>query len=212
MDSNDDFVVTWEGDLQSTSWGVFGDYFTVTAATAAIASATETGTTVTITTSTNGGFAVGNTVMISGVATPGYNGTFTITSVSWKHVHLQQRHYSPAGFGRRHGVAAAALELKRQFALTSTPISRGSFTPGLINSVTDLSNTGPRVAMFPTTAGTAAPFVVTWASYLSSNNNYNIFAETFNPKGSALTAAFQVNEAPVQPSSPPSRLPPSAGN
>ena len=82
--------------------------------------------------------------------------------------------------------------------LTSTPFSRGSFTPGLINSVTDLSNTGPRVAMFPTTAGTAAPFVVTWASYLSSNSNYNIFAETFNSKGTALTAAFQVNEAPVQ--------------
>ena len=84
MDSNDDFVVVWEGDLQSTSWGVYGKYFTVSAATAAIVSATETGSTVTITTSTAGGFAVGNTVIISGVATPGYNGTFTITSVSGK--------------------------------------------------------------------------------------------------------------------------------
>ena len=60
--------------------------------------------------------------------------------------------------------------------------------------------------MFPTTAGTPAPFVVTWSSYLSSNNNFDILAESFNPNGSARAASFQVNEAAatLQPSlSPP---------
>ena len=27
MDANDDFVVVWEGDDQSTQWGLYGDYF-----------------------------------------------------------------------------------------------------------------------------------------------------------------------------------------
>ena len=28
MDANDDFVITWEGDNQSSSWGVYGAYYT----------------------------------------------------------------------------------------------------------------------------------------------------------------------------------------
>ena len=28
MDANDDFVVVWEGDEESSQWGVYGDYFT----------------------------------------------------------------------------------------------------------------------------------------------------------------------------------------
>src|ERR1051326_2494689 len=46
-----------------------------------ISAATETGSTVTITTVGSHGFAVGDTVVISGVGVGGYNGTFIITSV-----------------------------------------------------------------------------------------------------------------------------------
>ena len=194
MDSRDDFVVTWEGDLQSSTWGVYGKYFTVSSATAAIIGATEVGTTVTITTATAGGFSVGNTVVISGVATPGYNGTFTITSVSGNTFTYNN---VTTGLGASGG-GTAALPLHwnatGQMLLTNAPNSRGSFASGSA----DLYNRGPRVAMFPTTAGASAPFVVTWASYLSSNSNFDIFAETFNSNGSARTAAFQVNEPPAQ--------------
>ena len=30
MDANDDFVIVWEGDFESSAWGVYGDYFTAT--------------------------------------------------------------------------------------------------------------------------------------------------------------------------------------
>ncbi|MGO9109891.1 MAG: Calx-beta domain-containing protein [Thermoguttaceae bacterium] len=37
MDANDDFVVVWEGDFQSsTTWGVYGDYFTANTTTTPI--------------------------------------------------------------------------------------------------------------------------------------------------------------------------------
>ena len=182
---------------------MYGKYFTATTATAAIVSATETGSTVTIATSTAGGFAVGNTVVISGVATPGYNGTFTITAVSGKTFTYNNVTTGLAASGG----GKAALPLKwsatGQMLLTNSPNSRGSFVG---SEDIDLVPTGPRVAMFPTTAGTPAPFVVTWSSYLSSNNNFDILAESFNPNGSARAASFQVNEAAatLQPSlSPP---------
>jgi hypothetical protein len=47
-----------------------------------IVSATESGTTVTFTTQAAPDFAVGKQVLITGVGVPGYNGTFTLTSVS----------------------------------------------------------------------------------------------------------------------------------
>jgi hypothetical protein len=103
---------------------------------------------------------------------------------------------SPSG----GGTAALPLHWNAtgQMLLTNAPNSRGSFTLSSPSSITDLLNNGPRVAMFPTAAGTPAPFVVTWASFVSSNNNYSILAATFNPNGSARTAAFQVNEPPAQ--------------
>jgi hypothetical protein len=50
--------------------------------TASISSATEAGNTVTITTSAPHGFQVGQSVTISGVGVAGYNGTFTVVSVT----------------------------------------------------------------------------------------------------------------------------------
>src|SRR5262249_18395197 len=47
-----------------------------------ISTATESGTTVTITTAGAHGFARGQTVTVTGVSVAGYNGTFTITSVT----------------------------------------------------------------------------------------------------------------------------------
>ena len=44
--------------------------------------ATESGNTVTITTTTPHNFVVGQSVTVSGVTVSGYNGTFTITSVT----------------------------------------------------------------------------------------------------------------------------------
>ena len=35
IDSNDDFVIVWEGDIQSATWGVYGAYFTNTGTTTA---------------------------------------------------------------------------------------------------------------------------------------------------------------------------------
>ena len=45
MDGNDNFVVVWEGDLQSSAWGVYGDYFTAQGKSATTPPATwsETG-------------------------------------------------------------------------------------------------------------------------------------------------------------------------
>ena len=45
MDANDDFVVVWEGDFQSSStWGVYGDYFTAASAPSRTLPATWTST------------------------------------------------------------------------------------------------------------------------------------------------------------------------
>jgi len=44
MDAKDDFVIVWEGDFQSSStWGVYGDYFTASAATTPPTTWTQTG-------------------------------------------------------------------------------------------------------------------------------------------------------------------------
>ena len=48
----------------------------------AISSATESGTTVTITTTSPTGFTVGQAITVQGVTTTGYNGTWTVASVS----------------------------------------------------------------------------------------------------------------------------------
>ena len=57
------------------------DQGTALASDSLIAAATEAGSTVTITTVGSHGFAVGDTVVISGVGVGGYNGTFIITGI-----------------------------------------------------------------------------------------------------------------------------------
>ena len=64
--------------------------------------------------------------------------------------------------------------------LNQQPNSRGSFNGA---SSFDLYDTGPRVAMIPTSGTTPAGFVVTWADYVSGN--FSIFAQQFGPNGTA---------------------------
>ena len=52
MDANDDFVIVWEGDFQSSAWGVYGNYFTAT---------NETLTTPATTWSSTGAIVLNNT-------------------------------------------------------------------------------------------------------------------------------------------------------
>ena len=59
---------------------------------------------------------------------------------------------------------------------STTPNTHGSFTG---EHAIDLHDTGPRVAMEPTTAGSPAGFVVTWANFTNTTTGYNVYAQQF---------------------------------
>ena len=76
--------------------------------------------------------------------------------------------------------------------LNNTPNTRGSFT-GV--TTVDLHDSGPQVAMDPSTSGGGpAGFVVTWANFTGASTGYDVFAQQFAAGGAANGGAFLVNQ------------------
>ena len=157
-----------------------------------IAAATETGNTVTITTVGGHGFAVGDTVVISGVGVGGYNGTFIIASVVANpgNQPIQFTYTNPTtGLGASSGgtanvgiVILAPPQISKAFGQVSIPVNGTTTLSFNINnpnvvaineSFTDTLPTGLQVASVPNITNTCGGTVTATAGSgsISFSNN-----------------------------------------
>gem|GEM_PF-740140 len=157
-----------------------------------IAAATEAGSTVTITTVGSHGFAVGDTVVISGVGVGGYNGTFIIASIVANpgNQPIQFTYTNPTtGLGASSGgtanVGIVILEppqITKSFGAASIPINGTTTVNFSINnpnvvaineSFTDTLPTGLQVAATPNITSTCGgtTTAVAGSGTISFSNN-----------------------------------------
>ncbi len=179
IDSNDNFVVVWEGDLQSSAWGVYGAYFTAQGKSATTPPATwsETGPMLLNNTPNNRTSYMGSTTVDLYDSGPrvamSAAGAFVVT---W------------ADFS---SVATGYDVYAQQFA----PAPRPSAAQFLVNQTTANWQVMPAVGV-----GSGGDFTIVWTSFGQDNAedgypqilDYGIYARMYNANGTPL--GIQSNE------------------
>src|SRR5262249_850116 len=107
--------------------------------------ATETGNTVTITTTASNSFVVGESVEIAGVGVAGYNGTFTIASVSQDHTRFTYTNPNSNLTASGGGTATPFFTWTEKRFITSPASSNTDSTSGGFTLVQSAAFTGPNV-------------------------------------------------------------------